>query len=187
MDDKKIMLLLKQDEEQWYSALIDRYTPYVAAIISGIAKGSLPTGDIEEVSADVFFKIWCKREQIRSSSLKAFLAQIARNAAIDRLRVKGVEFVPLDDDILQVSYHGQPDDLAILRDQKQIVEDAVHSFGEPEREIFIRFYYFGETLKNISDRLHLNTATTKTKLYRLRAKLRDILRERGYGCEKGPY
>jgi len=82
-----------------------------------------------------------------------------------------------------VSYHEQPDELAILREQKQIIEQAVDAFGEPEREIFIRFYYFGETIKTISERLQMNTATTKTKLRRLRSKLKDIMQERGYCCE----
>jgi len=63
------------------------------------------------------------------------------------------------------------------------MEDAVDSFGEPDREIFILFYYFGEMVKAISNRLHMNTATTKPKLHRLRSRLKVILQERGYDCE----
>ena len=183
MDDSAIMATLKQDEELWYSQVIDRYTAYVTAIISGISKGALSASDIEEVAADVFFKLWLKRKQIRAGSMKAFIAKLARNASIDRLRRLGEPVVPYDDDILQVSYHEQPDELAILREQKQIIEQAVDAFGEPEREIFIRFYYFGETINSISERLQMNAATTKTKLRRLRSKLTDIMQERGYCCE----
>jgi len=183
LEDNKMMAALEQDEELWYSMVIDRYTPYVTAIISGIAKGALTSSDIEEVAADVFFKIWLKREQIKAGSMKAYIAQVTRNASIDTLRKMGGELVPYDDDILQVTYHEHPDELAIVREQKQIMEDAVDSFGEPDREIFIRFYYFGETVKAISNRLHMNTATTKTKLHRLRSRLKVILQERGYGCE----
>lgn len=184
MDDNQIMTMLKQDEEQWYSMLIDHYTAYVTAIISGIAKGALMAGDIEETAADVFFKIWKKRKSIRAQSLKPFIAQVTRNTAIDKLRKKGIEFVPYDDDILQVSNFSRPDDLAILREQKQIMEEAVLLFGEPDKEIFIRYYYFGETLKAIADKLGLNFATTKTKLHRSRLTLRNVMEERGYGCEQ---
>lgn len=183
MENNTMISLLHQDEEQWYHTVIDRYTAYVTAIITGLAKGFLTASDVEEVAADVFFKIWCRREQIRPESLKAFLAQTARNAAIDRLRLAGAKFVPYEDDVLQLSCPQRPDDLAIVREQKQIVEEAVQALGEPDREIFIRFYYFGETLRAISERLRLNPATAKTKLHRLRSKLREILRERGYDCE----
>jgi RNA polymerase sigma-70 factor (ECF subfamily) len=183
LDDSTIMATLGQDEELWFSQVIDRYTAYVTAIISGISKGALSASDIEEVAADVFFKLWQKRKQIRGDSMKAFIAKLARNASIDMMRKQGEPLVPYDDDILQVSYHEQPDELAILREQKQIIEQAVDAFGEPEREIFIRFYYFGETIKTISERLQMNAATTKTKLHRLRSKLTDIMQERGYCCE----
>lgn len=183
MDDNKLQELLKHNEEQWYGLLLDRYTAYVTAIVSGIAKGSLTASDIEEAAADIFFKVWCKRTDIRTRTLKAFVAQVARNTAIDRLRAKGQEIVPYEDDVMQVSYHERPDELAIMREQKQIIEEAVDAFGEPEREIFIRFYYFGETIKIISERLCLNATTTKTKLHRMRSKLREIMEERGYGCE----
>lgn len=178
-----MMAVLKRDEERWYNLLIDRYTAYVTAIISGMAKGALRAADIEEVAADVFFKIWRNRASIQSASVKAYVAKVARNAAIDRLRLKGVEWVPYEDDVLHVSWGAQPDALAISREQRQIVETAVHAFKEPDREIFIRFYFFGETIKAISHRLGLNDGTTKTKLHRSRAKLRDIMQERGYGCE----
>lgn len=184
MDDNTMMNLLGQDDEQWYSALIDRYTPYVTAIISGIAKGSLTAADVEEVAADVFYKIWLKRAQIRPDSVKAYIARVTRNAGIDRLRLKGMEFLPYEDDVLQIACGERPDELAIVKEQTQILQEAVTSFGEPEREIFIRFYYFGETIEAISQKLRLNSATTKTKLHRLRLKLRTILGERGYGCEE---
>ena len=183
MDDSAIMATLAQDEELWYSQVIDRYTNYVTAVVCGVSKGALSASDIEEVAADVFFKLWLKRKQIRGNSMKAFVAKLARNAGIDALRRLGEPLVPYDDDILQVSFHEQPDELAIVREQKQIIEQAVDAFGEPEREIFIRFYYFGETIKVISERLQMNAATTKTKLRRSRCKLTDIMQERGYCCE----
>ncbi len=183
MNDKTTTVTVGLDEELWYSRLIDQYTSYVTAIISGISKGALSSSDIEEVAADVFFKIWLNRDNIRCEGIKAFIAQITRNASIDMLRKMKKEFVPYDDDILQVTRNEYPDELAIIRDQKQIMEESVKAFGEPEREIFIRFYYFGESIKTISKKLQMNASTTKTKLYRSRTKLKDIMQERGYSCE----
>lgn len=183
MNDKTATVTVGLDEELWYSSLIDQYTSYVTAIISGISKGALSSSDIEEVAADVFFKIWLNRDYIRGESIKAFIAQITRNACIDMLRKMKKEFVSYDDDILQATRNEYPDELAIIRDQKQIMEESVKAFGEPEREIFIRFYYFGESIRAISKKLQMNASTTKTKLYRSRTKLKDIMQERGYSCE----
>lgn len=183
MNDTTMMAMLKDDEELWYSALIDGYSRYVTAIVSGISRGTLTDADIEEVAADVFFKIWLKRDQIRAKSLKAFIAQVTRSTSIDMLRKTGNEFLSFDDDILPIVFNEHLDELAIRREQKEIIKSAVECFGEPDREIFIRFYYFGETVKSISDQLQLNTSTTKTKLHRSRSKLKVILQERGYDCE----
>lgn len=183
MDDEAMISLRESDEEQWYGLHIDRYTAYVTAIIGGMAKGAMTVSDIEEVAADVFFKVWRNRADIRAASVKAYIAKVARNAAIDKLRLKGAQLVPYEDDVLRVSFHERPDDLTIRKEQQGIVEQAVHSFREPDREIFIRFYFFGETVKAIASTLGLNIDTIKTKLRRARLKLRDILEERGYGCE----
>ena len=89
MDDSAIMAVLKQAEGLWYSQVIDRYTAYVTASIGGISKGALTSSDIEEVAADVFFRLWLKRKQIRGGSMKAFIGKLARNASIDMLRKSG--------------------------------------------------------------------------------------------------
>ena len=181
--DKSIMNALEENEDLWYTLVIDRYAPYVTAIVSGLAKGALTTSDVEEVAADVFYKVWTKRTQIQEVTMKAFIAQIARNTCIDRLRKAHKEIVPYDDDILHITYHEYPEEIAIAQEQKQIIQRAVESFGELDREIFIRFYYFGETIKSISKKLNLNQSTIKTKLHRSRGKLRSIVQERGYDCE----
>lgn len=184
LDDKKIITALNKDDELGYTMLIDAYTCYVTAIITGIAKGRLTGSDVEEAAADVFYRIWLKREGLLEDTLKAYVAQAARNASVDRLRKMNQEFIPYEDDILQIQQDtAPPDELAIIREQKQLVKQAVDTFCEPDREIFIRFYFFGETLKTIAQRLQLNLATTKTKLYRSKARLKKILMQRGYEYE----
>lgn len=183
MNDSEMMAMLNHDEEGWYGLLIDRYMAYVVAVIGGIAKGALPASDIEEIAADVFFKVWRGRKQLHTSNVKAYIAKVARSTSIDKLRRKRAQLVPYEDDVLPVAFQARPEELMIAREQRQLIETGVLAFGEPDREIFIRFYFFGETVQAISDLLGLNASTTKTKLRRARAKLRDIMQERGYGCE----
>jgi RNA polymerase sigma-70 factor (ECF subfamily) len=66
----------------------------------------------------------------------------------------------------------------------EIVNKAADSFGEPDREVFVRFYFYGERVKDIGSRLSLNAATVKTKLRRCRQKIQYIFAERGYRNEE---
>lgn len=181
MADNVIIEKIKRKDEHGFSMLINQYSAYITAIISNFSRGALKLEDIEEVAADVFISVWNSGDKLRdSSTLKPYLAQIARNATISRLRKSGYNTVSFDDDILIVSKDGLPDEITIQREQKEIVNEAVESFGEPEREIFIRYYFFGEKVNAIAQRLNLNPATIKTKLHRGRKRIKSLFEERGY-------
>ena len=55
------------------------------------------------------------------------------------------------------------------------VWDAVMSLGEPDNEIFVRYYKFDEKIRDISKATGLNISTVKTRLSRGKRKLRKIL------------
>lgn len=180
MEESEIVNGLRRGEENALSAAIDLYGSYVAAIVCNITRGMLGTQDVEEAAADVFVSLWKNAGNLRDGSLRPYLGQAARNAARDRLR-RFRSVLPLDEN---APSREAPEEEAILREQREIVNGAVGGLGEPDREIFVRFYYFGERIRGIAARLGLNQATVKTKLRRARNKLRDKLIERGYDREK---
>jgi RNA polymerase sigma-70 factor (ECF subfamily) len=53
------------------------------------------------------------------------------------------------------------------------------SLPDQEREIFLRYYYYAQTVKEISVKMALNESTIKTKLRRGRIKLKEILTREG--------
>ncbi len=184
MADNVIIEKLKQRDEQGFSMLLDKYSAYVSAIIANLSRESLLREDIEELAADVFVAVWNSAERLRAGrALKPYLAQIARNATFSRLRRSGLETVPLDEDILTLSKESQPDELAFQREQQEIINEAADSFGEPDREIFIRFYFYGERVREIGTKLNVIEATVKTKLRRCRMKIQSLFEERGYCYE----
>lgn len=181
MNDDMIIEKLKNHDEDGFALLIDRYCSYVSAILCNLTREKLSVEDVEELCADVFLAVWKNRENLRPcESLKPYVAEIARNAAWSCLRKTGKEWIAFDDDILTV-FEDSPDKLAEEREQSRIVNEAVAGFQEPDREIFIRFYFFGERVKTISNRLQLNPATVKTKLHRCRKRLKAVIAEGGYG------
>ena len=184
MNDSEILKKLKDRDEQALTHLMDRYVNYVSAILCNMTGQFLTEEDIEELVADVFLSIWNSSERLEPGRpVKPYLAQITRNAAIGRLRKMKHVPVPFDDDLIVISKEGNPDELAVKKEQAEIINDSVKSFGEPDREIFIRFYYMGERIEAIGNRLGINQATIKTKLHRCRKRLKAVFEERGYRYE----
>ena len=49
---------------------------------------------------------------------------------------------------------------------------------EPEREILLRFYYYFQSIEEISAEMQMNPATVKTKLFRARKRLKEVLQDK---------
>ena len=118
--------------------------------------------------------------------LKAYLAAVVRNKAKTALR-KHHEEEPLEDDVLQISIPNQPEQKILLSELRELAHEAVDSLGEPDREIFQRYYFFYQKTEEISQALGLKDATVRAKLARGRKRLKEYLTERGFSCEDTHY
>ena len=82
--------------------------------------------------------------------------------------------LPLDDDILILDEDSVFDSLE-REDQDQEVRKLVYSMPQPDKEIFLRFYYYCQSVSVIADQMKMNPSTVKTKLRRGRERLRQSL------------
>lgn len=184
MTDNELIQHITGRSEDALGALIDRYGSYVAAVIYSVSAGQLCKEDVEELAADTFTALWENAEEFAAGSpVKPYLARIARNKTVSLLR-KNSRFLqrdnlPLEDNII-ILEGGITDELAIRREQEEILNEAVSKLGQPDREIFIRFYFLGEKVAQIAQRLLMNQATVRTKLRRSRGKLKESFQKRGY-------
>jgi RNA polymerase sigma-70 factor, ECF subfamily len=181
MDDVKLLQGIKAKKPACYEALIDRYISYVTVVVSSVAKDSLSSADIEEISSDVFIKIWTDGHKIslQGETLKPYLAKIARNMTINKLRkTQRYEVLPLNEDIITASGDGTENEVINLEDTR-VINETVNSLGEPDKEIFIRRYFYLEKVTEIAQRLEINENTVATKLSRARKYLKSQLIERG--------
>ena len=117
---------------------------------------------------------------------EAYLAAVVRNKAKTALRKHHAE-EPLEDDILQISIPNQPEQKTLLSELREIAHDAVDSLGEPDREIFQRYYFLYQKTEDIAETLGLKDATVRAKLARGRKRLKVYLTERGFDCEDTHY
>ena len=93
----------------------------------------------------------------------------------------------MGDDIIQISIPNQPEQKILLSELREIAHEAVDSLGEPDREIFQRYYFLYQKTADISKMLGLKDATVRAKLARGRKHLKDYLTERGFSCEDTHY
>ena len=61
------------------------------------------------------------------------------------------------------------------RELNLAVKRAVLAMPHPDKEIFLRFYYYCQTMEEISREMQINLSTVKTKLRRGRARLKGAL------------
>ena len=127
--------------------------------------------DIEEIISDVFVMLWQNAEYIdlEKGTIRSYIFVSARNFALKRLNKKS-EYTSIDEIDL-------PDITNCADDCSETEElwKSVMELGEPDNEIFVRFYKFDEKLKDISLATGLNISTIKSKLSRGKRKLKKII------------
>ena len=167
-DDSKLLFRLKKGDKNSINDVIEIYTPYLSTVIYNMVGSGLPKEDVEEIVSDVFVVLWKNAGYIDLSkgNLRSYMAATARNFALKRLNKKK-DYTTLDDVELPV----EDED----KENRDLIWDAVMSLGEPDNEIFVRFYKFNEKIKDISKVTGLNISTIKSKLSRGKRKLKRIL------------
>lgn len=173
MTESKALRNLKYGSEEALGWFIEQYTPYVTTIIYNIIGAYMDEADIEEVASDVFLAFWQNAKKVRPLAVKGYLASIARNQAKNKLRGCGFTF-PLEDQILIVD-EITPEHAYQKKELSAAVRRAVLDMEQPEREIFLRYYYYGQKTEQIADEMNINPSTVRSKLSRGRSRLKDAL------------
>ncbi len=180
MTDNELTAELQKHSEVALEEIMSRYIKYASTIVYNISRGMMSPSDLEETTADVFIAVWNDADKIRMNSLKGFIAAVAKNKAkeaLRRIKPKG-EMLDIDDVVMadEYSLSESIDEKVLQKDLK----DALDLFGQPDREILLRYYYYYQTAPSISEKMGLKLEAVKSKIKRGRTKLKAFLRERGY-------
>ncbi len=171
MTEEKALKELQNGSERALEWFIHTYTPYVTTVIHNILGDRMDMSDVEEVAADVFVTLWKRAESVHS--VKGFLGTVTRNMAKNKCRKLGFD-LPLEDDILEVD-ELTPEMRIEKKELHRAVRRSVFNMPQPDKEIFLRFYYYCQSLEAISAEMGINLSTVKSKLRRGRLRLRDTL------------
>ena len=173
MTEAKALRELQKGSQQALEWMIDTYNPYVSTIVYNIIGSRMTKADVEETVSDVFLALWNNAKRIKPNMTKAYLGAIARSRAKNKLREQGMT-MELDEAILTVEADGPEGELD-RKTRRQLVQRAVLSMEQPDREIFLRHYYYGQTVAVIAAALGMTPSAVKSRLARGREKLKASL------------
>ncbi len=175
MTEGEIITRLKKGSSEALCAVIKQYTPYVSTIVYRII--GYRQEDCEEITADIFIAVWNNRHKLKENKVKAYIGEIARNKAYNFLRSRK-EALPLDEEIL---FQGEnPQDYAEKRVSEQMLKKALSMLEPEKKELLLRYYFYGQKLKDAAKEMNINGSTAKSWLKRSREELNDILRKEGF-------
>lgn len=180
IDEQELLRRLCRGDAAGLEELMERYTPYVSAVVARVLPGR--PQEWEELTADVFLCAWRERKKLRPGKVKSWLGTVARNRALNRLRGQW-ELLPLEENVLVLSQDSPQRELE-AREAAQLVREALDTLERSDRELFVRHYYYGQTVARTAEEMGMNLSTAKTRLRRGREKLKQRLEQEGYVFEE---
>lgn len=177
--ERKLDSSFKNGDIAALEKIITEFTPYVCTVVRNFSRGMLTEDDIDETVADVFIKLWQSRERLDLQyGLKPYISAISRNTVKNRFRAmlpitENIEDMEAEDDFdLEKSVE--------LSEALKCLEKGLKTVSDDEREVFMRFYFYGEKTSDIAEAMKLKDSTVRSKLTRTRGKLKEFLSERGF-------
>ena len=164
--------------------IIKDFAGYVFVIIKN-SKYNFNDEDIEEIASDVFLVIWQNQKKLDiNKEIKPYIAGITKNLILKKQRM--ITNQNLDIEILEKSIQDNTDvyNKTEENEKTRIIMEELKNMKEEDRKIFKSYYYSSKKIKDISRKLGISEIKVKSRLSRIRKKLKKELEKRGYGYER---
>lgn len=181
MRDDELLLKLKKSPDEGIRLMIELYSGLVYTIVrSKLSQSVFSLVDIDSCVFDVFteFYLDLKKFDLNCGSIRSWLCVIAKHNAYDYLRKHlGKKDVSLDAlESIEIADEFMIETELEEREIKEYLIKVLDELGEPDREIILRKFYFGESSKSIGARLDISVSNVDTRTHRAIKKLRERFR-----------
>ena len=182
MDDRRIIDLFWSRAEQAIEALGQVYGKRLHQIAMNIL------GDhqaAEEAVSDTYLALWNTIPPARPDPLGAFVYRVGKNTALKHLRTRTAQKRNSQYDLAleELSQFLSGSTLEETLDARllgQALDRFLDTLTKENRIIFVRRYWFGDSVKEITSQLRLSESAVTVRLHRLRNQLRTYLTQEGF-------
>ncbi len=178
MEDQAILELLWARAENAIAALAERFGRRLQTTAMNLLHDPQ---DAEECVNDTYLAVWNSVPPKRPEPLGPYVWRIGRNIALNRLRANTAQ--------KRSGYELSLDELAgcipapCLEDGQALgraMDTFLGSISPKNRVIFLRRYWFGDSVKDIAKALGMTENAVSVRLNRVREGLRQYLTKEGY-------
>lgn len=179
MEDNQILSLLLARDEQGLKELELKY----GTRLKHLAMGILPKEDAFECLNDTYLAVWNSIPPRQPEYLFAYTAKICRNLALNRVEwsnaaKRNAVIVELSEELLQCI----PDTSAAPEQHEltQLINSFLKTLSTEKRNLFLRRYWHGESISELSAAFGYRESKVKSILFRLRKQLWKELNKEGF-------
>ena len=187
MDDKLIVKKFFDRDESAIEDTKQAYEGYCKSIANNILKD---TRDGEECVNDALFAAWNSIPPNKPENLKAYIGKLTREKALDILRknnaqkrTDGNSSVPFEE-LEEAVGIDTVEDSVTSRELSRVISDFLLSQKAEERKVFVRRYWYCDSVSDICERYGYGKSKVLMMLKRTRDKLAEHLKKEGYLYEK---
>lgn len=181
MDDRHIMGLLFDRAEGAIDALAKKFGKGLHRMAMNILSDPQ---DAEECVNDTYLALWNTIPPARPDPLSAYAYKIGRNTALKRLRSNTAQkrsaYEVSLDELAECIPDTSMQEVFDARELGRAIDRYLATLTSENRIIFLRRYWFGDSLKAIAHALGMTENALSVRLNRIRAGLKEHLSEEGY-------
>lgn len=177
MEDQQIVQLYLDRAESAIAQTADKY----GALLLSIARNILRSReDSEECVNDTYLSAWNAIPPSRPRSLSPWLGRITRNLALDRYdynhaQKRNARFDAVLDELAECIPGPLLEAEVENREIGRIVDAFLQTLPEKNRTLFLRRYWYCQSIERIADSMGVGQSQVKSILFRCRKRLRSAL------------
>lgn len=179
MDDNRIIELFWLRSEQAISAADAKYGRMCRQLAMNLLRSE---EDAQECVNDTYHGLWNSIPPERPEKLSSYVAKITRNLAMKRLTYRNaakravvtVSFEELNECIC--TGHSM-EEILEEKELTQLLEQFLDTLDRDSRNMFLRRYWFFDSIREIARGFGVSEGKVKTRLFRIRQQLKQYLEE----------
>lgn len=159
------------------------YTSYIYTIINN-KNCNLSDEDIEEIISDVFLAVWKNQKKLDiDKDMSSYLAGITKNLYLKKIKYleNVIDINDYENNLCEI----ESIELKTENNEKNnLIMIEINNMKQEDQKIFMSYYYYSKTMKEIAEQLKIKEEKVKSRLFRIRRKLKKSLEKRGYSYDR---